>query len=43
MRDAYVEAGLTIEELEGERFVRLKQVRALMDAGVIDSDLRLVG
>jgi nucleoside-diphosphate-sugar epimerase len=41
MRDAFEAAGLTLEDLEGERFVRLKRVRALMDQGAIGSDLRL--
>lgn len=40
MRDAFVEAGLTLEDLEGERYMRVKRVRALMDAGEIDATLR---
>ncbi len=42
LRDAYVSAGLTIEQFEGENFVRLKRVRALLDDGRIDNSLRLV-
>jgi nucleoside-diphosphate-sugar epimerase len=43
LRDDFVEAGLTLEDLEGERFMRLKRVQALLDAGEIDQDLRRVG
>lgn len=42
LRDAFVEAELTLEDLEGERFMRLKHVQALLDAGEIDHDLRRV-
>lgn len=42
LRDAFVEAGLTLEDLEGERYMRLKHVQVLLDAGEIDHDLRRV-
>ena len=43
LRDAFVEFGLSLEDLEGERFMRIKRVRALMEAGAIDSSLRPLG
>ncbi len=42
MRDAFVEAGLELEDLEGERFMRIQRVQSLIDDGQIDSSLRPV-
>lgn len=41
--EAYSSAGLTIEDLEGERFMRIKRVQSLIAQGEIDSSLRPVG
>lgn len=38
--DAYREAGLTRAQFEGDRFVRLRRLRRLLDAGHLDDDLR---
>lgn len=38
--EAYQRYGLTIEDFRGERFQRLKRIRALLDAGRLDADLR---
>jgi nucleoside-diphosphate-sugar epimerase len=40
---AYRELGLTKEQFDGRRFVRLRQLRHLLDQGALDSDLRWVG
>jgi nucleoside-diphosphate-sugar epimerase len=36
---AYKEHGLTFEEFTGSRFIRLKQIRSLMDSGRLDATL----
>jgi nucleoside-diphosphate-sugar epimerase len=38
--DAYREVGLTLEDFEGDRYVRLKHLRLLLDRGELDPDLR---
>lgn len=40
--EAYREHGLTLEEFESERYLRIKHVRGLQDAGRLDTDLRWV-
>ena len=40
---AYERAGLTLEDFEGHRFIRLNQLRRLLDAGSLDSELRWTG
>lgn len=37
---AYKEVGLTLEDLEGPRFMRIRHVKKLHDAGQLDSSLR---
>ena len=37
---AYREAGLTLDQFEGDRFVRLRRLRRLLDEGRLDADLR---
>ena len=39
---AYREVGLTQGDLEGDRFLRIKHIRSLLEGGRIDSDLRWV-
>ncbi|MGH2920903.1 MAG: NAD-dependent epimerase/dehydratase family protein [Gaiellaceae bacterium] len=38
--NAYREVGLTLEEFEGDRYIRLKHLRLLLDRGELDSQLR---
>jgi nucleoside-diphosphate-sugar epimerase len=38
--DAYRDVGLTFEQFEGRSFVRLRQLRHLLDAGLLDDGLR---
>lgn len=38
---AYSQHGLTLEDLTGPRFQRIKHILALKDAGLLDDDLRL--
>jgi nucleoside-diphosphate-sugar epimerase len=38
--DAYREAGLTSAEFQGNRYLRLKQIKKLQDEGRLDEDLR---
>jgi nucleoside-diphosphate-sugar epimerase len=38
--EAYQRYGLTVEDMYGERYQRLKRIRALQDAGRLDADLR---
>jgi len=38
--DAYRRHGLTLEEFESSRYLRLKQIRALQTAGKLNADLR---
>jgi hypothetical protein len=40
--DAYRSADLQASALEGERYLRIKRVRSLIDSGVLDDDLRFV-
>lgn len=40
--DAYRAAGLTREQFEGDRFVRLRRLRSLLDDGALDASLRPV-
>jgi nucleoside-diphosphate-sugar epimerase len=37
---AYRDVGLTLEQFEGRSFVRLRQLRHLLDAGLLDDDLQ---
>lgn len=43
LRDAMVANALTVEQLEGGRFMRLHHLRQGMDAGTVSGDLRLLG
>ena len=36
----FIEHGLTIEQLEGPDFLRIKKVQSLMQSGALDADLR---
>ena len=38
--DAYRTVGLTTDEFEGDRFVRLRRLRRLLDEGALDAGLR---
>ena len=40
--EAYRQIGLTLDELEGNRFMRIKRVREHLEAGRLDADLRWV-
>jgi nucleoside-diphosphate-sugar epimerase len=40
MHDAYVRHGLTFEDFTGPRFLRIKRVRELQAAGLVDGELR---
>lgn len=40
LHDAYRAAGLSFEEFEGDRFVRLRRLRHLLDGGLLDERLR---
>ena len=40
LRDAYRDAGLTLEEFESDRFTRLKRIRALRADERLDAKLR---
>jgi nucleoside-diphosphate-sugar epimerase len=40
--DAYRRVGLTSEEFEGDRYVRLRRLRRLLDDGALGADLRWV-
>jgi len=37
---AYEAAGLTFDDFEGHRYVRLRRLKGLLDAGELDDDLR---
>jgi nucleoside-diphosphate-sugar epimerase len=41
--DAYADRGLTLAQFEGGRYTRLSRIRALMDSGALDSELRPAG
>lgn len=38
--DAYRQVGLTLEEFEGERYMRIAHVKKLVEEGLLDEDLR---
>ena len=38
--EAYRAAGLTLEEFDGHRYVRLRQLKRLLDSGELDEQLR---
>jgi nucleoside-diphosphate-sugar epimerase len=40
LRDAYLQHGISLNDLRGARFVRLKRIRELIEQGRIDDDLR---
>jgi nucleoside-diphosphate-sugar epimerase len=40
LRDAYGKAGLTLAEFQGDRFVRLNRLNALLEQGALDEQLR---
>ena len=40
LHEAYRGVGLTLADFEGERFVRLRRLRSLLDAGELGADLR---
>jgi nucleoside-diphosphate-sugar epimerase len=40
LRDAYEAAGLTLEQFEGDRYIRLKHLKLLLDGGRLDGELR---
>lgn len=40
LRDHFIEHGLTLDDLEGPRFRRIRHVQSLMDAGRLDDELR---
>ena len=42
LADAYRAAGLTREDFDGDRFVRLRRIKHLLDDGVLDEELRRV-
>jgi nucleoside-diphosphate-sugar epimerase len=41
LADAYARVGLSWNDFEGARYTRLKRLRALIDEGALDGDLRL--
>jgi nucleoside-diphosphate-sugar epimerase len=40
LRDAYAAVGLTLEQFESDRYIRLKRLRTLLDSGRLDDQLR---
>lgn len=40
LRDAYGDAGLTLAEFQGDRFIRLNRLNALLQQGALDPELR---
>jgi nucleoside-diphosphate-sugar epimerase len=40
LADAYREVGLTLQEFEGSKYVRLRRIRLLLDRGELDKHLR---
>jgi nucleoside-diphosphate-sugar epimerase len=40
LHDAYRRSGLTLDDFEGDRFVRLRRLRRLLDGGLLDDRLR---
>ena len=40
LRDAYRRLALTQEDLEGDRYLRIRRIRRLLDEGKLDADLR---
>lgn len=43
LADAFTRLGLTLEQYKGDRFVRLRWLKRLLDEGILDQDLRKVG
>jgi nucleoside-diphosphate-sugar epimerase len=43
LHDRLVAAGLTLQDYEGDRFVRLRRLRTLLDSGELDPSLRWAG
>jgi len=43
LRDAFTRNGLTSEELLGDRYFRIKRIRALQSEGLLDASLRWTG
>jgi nucleoside-diphosphate-sugar epimerase len=43
LHEAYRREGLSIDDLEGDRYMRIKRVKALQGCGALDEDLRWVG
>ena len=41
--EAYVRNGLTLEDLEGDRYMRIRHVQTLQDEGRLDAELRWTG
>jgi nucleoside-diphosphate-sugar epimerase len=41
LADAFVRVGLTDEQYRGKRFVRLRWLKHLLDAGIVDQNLRM--
>jgi len=42
LRDAFQRYGLTREELLGDRYFRIKRIRALQAEGILDETLRWI-
>jgi nucleoside-diphosphate-sugar epimerase len=40
--EAYVRQGLTLDQLEGDRFMRIRHVQSLVEAGRLDTSLRWI-
>jgi hypothetical protein len=40
LRDAFKANGLTREDLQGDKFFRIKRIRALQSQGLLDESLR---
>jgi nucleoside-diphosphate-sugar epimerase len=40
LRDAYEKVGLTTEDLEGDRFLRIRHIQEMLESGRLDPDLR---
>jgi hypothetical protein len=41
--EAFGEYGLTVEDLEGPRYMRIRHVLGLVDRGELDTELRWIG
>ena len=42
-RQAFERVGLCTEDLEGDRFLRIRHIQRMLDQGRLDADLRWVG